>query len=108
MVGWGARTGSHALLREEAAVGLIGLARPAVGPGAPEEEKKKGTSGRCAIFRNCIWGASSQTVTVPPPSSSTVFNFSTALSVPGGLGELQIQKLKAGTDVLAHRGLVSR
>jgi hypothetical protein len=41
MVGWGARTGSHALLREEAAVGLIGLARPAVGPGAPEEEKRK-------------------------------------------------------------------
>ncbi len=29
-------------------------------------------------------GASSQTVTVSPPSSSTVFNFSPTLSVPGG------------------------
>jgi subtilase family serine protease len=29
-------------------------------------------------------GASSQTVTVSPPSSSTAFNFSPALSVPGG------------------------
>jgi hypothetical protein len=107
MVGWGARTGSHALLREEAAVGLIGLARPAVGPGAPEEEKRKVPADGAPSSKLHL-GASSQTVTVSPPSSSTVFNFSTALSVPGGLGELQIQKLKAGTDVLAHRGLVSR